>query len=124
QAEDGIRDFHVTGVQTCALPISKTTIEEIANNPSRYPVIETNAENCYLTYPGAAPYWEPWYTTGYTGDKRVDNFGISDIFIDHLLEMEDPRIGKVANKANDGQYRGYQNGAASTPTPLTSISFI
>src|SRR5690606_1862028 len=24
QAEDGIRDFHVTGVQTCALPISDT----------------------------------------------------------------------------------------------------
>src|SRR5690606_40265415 len=26
QAEDGIRDFHVTGVQTCALPILKPTI--------------------------------------------------------------------------------------------------
>src|SRR5690606_39745423 len=25
QAEDGIRDFHVTGVQTCALPISLGT---------------------------------------------------------------------------------------------------
>src|SRR5690606_3562296 len=25
QAEDGIRDFHVTGVQTCALPISSST---------------------------------------------------------------------------------------------------
>src|SRR5690606_39501462 len=25
QAEDGIRDFHVTGVQTCALPISPPT---------------------------------------------------------------------------------------------------
>src|SRR5690606_40891277 len=25
QAEDGIRDFHVTGVQTCALPISAHT---------------------------------------------------------------------------------------------------
>src|SRR5690606_40789400 len=25
QAEDGIRDFHVTGVQTCALPISMAT---------------------------------------------------------------------------------------------------
>ena len=24
QAEDGIRDYYVTGVQTCALPISKT----------------------------------------------------------------------------------------------------
>src|SRR5690606_40435491 len=27
QAEDGIRDFHVTGVQTCALPISRTVPE-------------------------------------------------------------------------------------------------
>src|SRR5690606_40140815 len=26
QAEDGIRAFHVTGVQTCALPISRGTI--------------------------------------------------------------------------------------------------
>src|SRR5215475_6799619 len=25
QAEDGIRGFHVTGVQTCALPISEST---------------------------------------------------------------------------------------------------
>src|SRR5690606_40890641 len=27
QAEDGIRDFHVTGVQTCALPISSHPLE-------------------------------------------------------------------------------------------------
>src|SRR5690606_40072303 len=26
QAEDGIRDFHVTGVQTCALPIFSTPL--------------------------------------------------------------------------------------------------
>src|SRR5690606_39971438 len=26
QAEDGIRDFHVTGVQTCALPISTARV--------------------------------------------------------------------------------------------------
>src|SRR5690606_39284542 len=26
QAEDGIRDFHVTGVQTCALPISSCVL--------------------------------------------------------------------------------------------------
>src|SRR5690606_39897625 len=26
QAEDGIRDFHVTGVQTCALPILKMLV--------------------------------------------------------------------------------------------------
>src|SRR5690606_39777618 len=28
QAEDGIRDFHVTGVQTCALPISGLEVSE------------------------------------------------------------------------------------------------
>src|SRR5690606_9181521 len=28
QAEDGIRDFHVTGVQTCALPISRDQREQ------------------------------------------------------------------------------------------------
>src|SRR5690606_39996494 len=30
QAEDGIRDFHVTGVQTCALPILATPVESSA----------------------------------------------------------------------------------------------
>src|SRR5690606_39565969 len=29
QAEDGIRDFHVTGVQTCALPISDPRVRAI-----------------------------------------------------------------------------------------------
>src|SRR6185369_13315094 len=29
QAEDGIRDSSVTGVQTCALPISKDNIDEL-----------------------------------------------------------------------------------------------
>src|SRR5690606_40581172 len=31
QAEDGIRDFHVTGVQTCALPISMAILLQEAN---------------------------------------------------------------------------------------------
>src|SRR5690606_39383244 len=31
QAEDGIRDFHVTGVQTCALPIWSTPMSGRSN---------------------------------------------------------------------------------------------
>src|SRR5690606_39483022 len=34
QAEDGIRDFHVTGVQTCALPISSGGEERRASAPA------------------------------------------------------------------------------------------
>src|SRR5690606_40164543 len=33
QAEDGIRDFHVTGVQTCALPISASRTAPRARRP-------------------------------------------------------------------------------------------
>src|SRR5690606_41191543 len=35
QAEDGIRDFHVTGVQTCALPISRPTGARHPSRPGR-----------------------------------------------------------------------------------------
>ncbi|NQD71508.1 SusD/RagB family nutrient-binding outer membrane lipoprotein [Sphingobacterium shayense] len=110
-------------ISAVAPDLAKSTIEEIAGDPTKYPVLETNEENCYLTYPGGAPYYEPWNNDGYVG-KRIDNYGMSDIFIDHLIEMEDPRIAKVANKASDGTYRGFQNGAEASPSPLTTISFI
>src|SRR5207253_8634307 len=32
QAEDGIRDGHVTGVQTCALPIFPTTLQRMVES--------------------------------------------------------------------------------------------
>src|SRR5690606_39902656 len=38
QAEDGIRDFHVTGVQTCALPIFK------ANHPVEFMAAVMNCD--------------------------------------------------------------------------------
>src|SRR5690606_39671227 len=37
QAEDGIRDFHVTGVQTCALPILRV---DVAHVPFDRPMTE------------------------------------------------------------------------------------
>src|SRR5690606_40551297 len=47
QAEDGIRDFHVTGVQTCALPISQQLYQEARaamrakNNEQALELLET-----------------------------------------------------------------------------------
>src|SRR5207302_2510125 len=36
QAEDGIRDFHVTGVQTCALPILSLRTEVFTGFPKQF----------------------------------------------------------------------------------------
>src|SRR5256885_13319822 len=50
QAEDGIRDYKVTGVQTCALPIS---LQFRLNNPSlngwRYGRIHLGEQNAVIT---------------------------------------------------------------------------
>src|SRR5690606_6109364 len=41
QAEDGIRDFHVTGVQTCALPICAVKQgDEVVGNETRVKVVK------------------------------------------------------------------------------------
>src|SRR5437870_13707579 len=39
QAEDGIRDGHVTGVQTCALPICRTGLRFARTTERRNPVL-------------------------------------------------------------------------------------
>src|SRR5690606_40927617 len=53
QAEDGIRDFHVTGVQTCALPICPTSCSQMqVNGSTRCP---THALACTLVQPRIQP---------------------------------------------------------------------
>src|SRR5690606_39371477 len=48
QAEDGIRDFHVTGVQTCALPISGPPTA--VGYPSSYLEWHTNLAGSYIAH--------------------------------------------------------------------------
>src|SRR5690606_1966476 len=40
QAEDGIRDFHVTGVQTCALPILFDELHDLGEYDAAWPELE------------------------------------------------------------------------------------
>src|SRR5258708_31673961 len=52
QAEDGIRDDLVTGVQTCALPIFKTEHEKLAMDAWRSPpwVLNDHSEDQFLNF--------------------------------------------------------------------------
>ncbi len=100
--------------------LAKSTIEEICNNPTKYPLIETNEENAYFWWQGSDPYYERWYDNSRTRDDH----GIFDIMIDHLTDMEDPRLHAIAKPAtSDDEYRGFQNGAPTQPS-LNTISRI
>src|SRR5690606_40454942 len=74
QAEDGIRDFHVTGVQTCALPIS-----ECMTNLSIY------AEHAKVKNYDAA--FEPWKMVYEScPDINRANFTLGERILEHKIE--------------------------------------
>lgn len=101
--------------------LAKSTIEEICQNPAKYPVMETTADQCYFFWQGSGDYRERWYNNMYGGR---DDHGLSEIFINYLKETNDPRLAAVAHPANDGEYRGFENGPEKQPTDLNSISRI
>lgn len=99
--------------------LAKSTIEEVCSNSSTYPVLSTNDDNAYFVWQGSSPYFEPWYDNF----RTRDDYGMSNIFVAHLTEMEDPRISSVMKPAaSDGAYRGYENGALSAPSNIQTIS--
>src|SRR5690606_40524705 len=66
QAEDGIRAFHVTGVQTCALPISRF-VDPTGRGPTQAStsLVSPLRNRCARTPPVARPlagYWDSGVT--------------------------------------------------------------
>src|SRR5690606_40893663 len=84
QAEDGIRDFHVTGVQTCALPIltaSCVTKSGVALGGDLN-IIKTSHNGIFLSY----------YLNS---KKKLDIARLSQgISVVHLYRSEERRVGK------------------------------
>src|SRR5256885_9742262 len=71
QAEDGIRDYKVTGVQTCALPISAT----------RSPIRPENAEEpLRLKSPSS-----PWPTASCSRDRKSTRLNSSHLVISYAV---------------------------------------
>src|SRR5690606_39794186 len=75
QAEDGIRDFHVTGVQTCALPIYKQR------------GIQRWHEDGFAPALIAASCLEPVMVQGITRDEFLQIVARSGTRADHLREI-------------------------------------
>lgn len=82
-------------------------VARILNNPSKYPVIENNAEIIRLNYLAAQPNTNPIYV------NRIsrDDFRVSKTLVDYLKENNDKRLEVYANKAEaTGEYVGIPNG--------------
>ncbi|MEA5127457.1 MAG: SusD/RagB family nutrient-binding outer membrane lipoprotein [Proteiniphilum sp.] len=102
-------------------PASQSIVEEIFNNPGKYPYITESDDNAYFWWQGSGDYYERWYNNFLSRDDD----GMADIFIDHLKMMNDPRLSVYAKPARtDGAYRGYENGAANDPVDRHAISRI
>src|SRR5436189_2063268 len=57
QAEDGIRDTSVTGVQTCALPILTVGVDWLKKNPDDIGMLAHELTHAVQAYPKADPGW-------------------------------------------------------------------
>src|SRR5207302_5684361 len=97
QAEDGIRDFHVTGVQTCALPI--------------YGILAETAD-AVISVPEVFNYWlQPGrIDVGFLGAAQLDKFGNINTTVigsDYAhpkvrLRSEERRVGKECRSGGLG----------------------
>lgn len=93
---------------------SRAIVEEIFANPDKYPVIDDCKDNAYQYSDGTSSYYEEWYNNYRT---RPNDFGVSHIFINYLLEQEDPRISSLAQVATStGEYVGFYNGSRNGAT--------
>lgn len=100
--------------------LAKSTVETVLGNPTKYPVMASNNDKAFLNWPGVSPYEEPWYVDS----KGRDDHSPSDVLINALTSLSDPRLPVYATPAkSDGAYRGFTIGAVSQPN-LTTISRI
>src|SRR5690606_40340969 len=101
QAEDGIRDFHVTGVQTCALPILKV---EFYNGQFIHVEIETEPTKDILKHADFITLHVPAQEDYVIGEKQFnmmkDGVGIINAarggVIDEVALVKALESGKVA----------------------------
>src|SRR5690606_39717198 len=92
-AEDGIRDFHVTGVQTCALPIWVRYEHMAYNYDNRMIAGRTREDGTPCGFGGCR------YSRPADRKDRFDNLSpklglLYQLAADHQLRSEERRVGQ------------------------------
>jgi len=85
------------------LATSTAIINELMSSPGDYPVLESNADNIELRWPGTSPweeaFWYWWYCCFHEGGGKI--------LVDLLNNFNDPRLPIwFVPATTDGMYRG------------------
>src|SRR2546429_5365468 len=96
QAEDGIRDVAVTGVQTCALPISPMPTEYGADGQLRYEMRPVEIDEQLLT--------EIASMTGGRYYRATDTQSLRHVF-EEINRLEKTEVEQVVYRRFDEAYR-------------------
>src|SRR5690606_40708613 len=92
QAEDGIRDFHVTGVQTCALPISL--------------LLMISANACVFVVSRGVDAWLKLPMRGMTIEKYEERYGPTITLRPSVLWKRGLQIGRASCRGRGGSTGG------------------
>lgn len=83
--------------------VGKDNITDVLTHLSTYPIMESNADNAFLYWPGSSPYKEPWMEDS----ESRDDHAVGSYLINYMKSTSDPRLPVYAKPAeSDGQYRG------------------
>lgn len=92
-----------------------TKIAEIVANPSKYPVISSNAENATVKFTGIDPYFN-YFRPSNIKETQFNPYKITNTFLDLTLltgrdSEEDPRLLTQAQQRG-GEWKGVQGGCS------------
>ena len=91
---------------------SAERIKTVFENPSQYPIFESNEDNATLKYSGTRPFVNDF------GDNATDDSAMGERFINIMVDSSDPRISvycnRVSSGANAGGYVGITSGAPAS----------
>lgn len=99
-------------------------IKEIINNPSQYPLFESNLDNAALAYEATAPNQAPFYSATILANRN--DYAISNVLVGFLkgekgpFALSDPRLPMYAQPNINGEYVGQSYGLDMFTASLTN----
>ena len=99
--------------------VNPSLAKQVAEEASKQPLIKTNADNAFFWWPDDPNYYEPWYDDSRTRNDHC----CSDILINVLKELDDPRLPAYAHVNGYGEYQGCEIGGPNTITPGWQMNY-